>query len=77
MYMILYYDSRIRETVVKCWAEDGVPNLEYQTKVDIPEDKIAPHDSFDMKDPKIPISYKAAIARRLYKAESEVIKADV
>ena len=42
MYMILYYDSRIRETVVKRWAEDRVPSLESRVEVNIPEDEIEP-----------------------------------
>ncbi|KAF9782108.1 hypothetical protein BJ322DRAFT_1110992 [Thelephora terrestris] len=77
MYMILYYDSRIRQTVVESWAEDGVPCLESRVEVNIPESEIEPHDSFTLKDPKIPISYKHAIARKLYDAESAAIKAEV
>lgn len=77
MYMILYYDSRIRETVVKQWAEDRIPSMESRVEVNIPENEIEPHDSFTMKDPKIPISYKNAIAQKLYEAESEAIKFEV
>ena len=77
MYMILYYDTRIRQTVVKRWAEDRVASLESRVKVNIPEEEIEPHESFTLKDPKIPVSYKNAIAQKLYDAESEVIKAEV
>ena len=77
MYMILYYDTRIRETVVKRWEKDRVECMESRVEVNIPESEIDPEDSFLMKDPKIPISYKNAIAQKLYDAESEVIKAEV
>ena len=77
MYMILYYDSRIREAVAKRWAEDRVPSMESNVVVNIPESEIDPHDSHLMKDPKIPISYKFSIAQKLYDAETEVIKAHV
>jgi hypothetical protein len=77
MYMILYYDSRIREVVLKRWAEDRVPCLESRVEVNIPDSEIEPHDSFTLKDPKIPVSYKHAIARNLYAAESEAIKTEV
>jgi hypothetical protein len=77
MYMILYYDDRIREIVVRRWAEDRVPSLESRVEVPIPEDQIDPQDSFTMKDPKIPITYKTAVAQELYNAEPEVIKANV
>lgn len=75
--MILYYDTRIRETVVRRWAEDRVPSLESRVEVNTPESEIDPRDSFTMKDPKIPIAYKNAIAQQLYDAESEVIKTEV
>ena len=77
MYMILYYDERICEIVVRCWAEDHVPSLESRVEVWTPEDQIDPQDSFTMKDPKIPITYKTAITQKLYNAELEVIKANV
>jgi hypothetical protein len=77
MYMILYYDTRIRQVVVKRWAEDRVPSMESRVEVTIPEGEIESHESFTLRDPKIPITYKNAIAEKLYKAESEVIKAEV
>ena len=77
MYMILYYDTRIREVVVKRWAEDGVKSLESRVEVNIPEDEIEPCESYTLKDPKIPIAYKNAIAQKLYEAESETLKAEV
>ena len=77
MYMILYYDSRIREIIVKRWAEDHVPNLEGRVEVNIPDNEIDSYDSFTLKDPKIPIAYKNAIAQELYDKESEVVKAKV
>lgn len=77
MYMILYYDSRIRDAVVEGWAVDRVERLEYRAEVNIPEDKIHPHDSYNFKDPKIPITYKNSVAQRLYAAESDVFKAHI
>jgi hypothetical protein len=77
MYMILYYETRIRETVVKRWAEDHVPSLESRDEVREPDEEIEPHESFDLTDPKIPISFKNSIAQTLYNAEPEVFKAEV
>jgi phage protein D len=77
MYMILYYDTRIRQTVVKRWAQDRVEKLESRVKVTTPDNEIESHESFDLRDPKIPVSYKHAIAQQLYKVESETIKAEV
>jgi hypothetical protein len=77
MYMVLYYDTRIREAVVKRWAEDGVPSMESRHVVPVPENEIESQDSFLLKDQKIPIAFKIAIAQRLYDAEPEVIKAGV
>ena len=45
MYMVLYYDTRIQTTVVKRWAEDGVPNLESRVEVNVPESEIDPISS--------------------------------
>lgn len=77
MYMTLYYDAKIRETVVKDWAKDPVEILESRVQVTIPDNEIEPHESFLFKDPKIPISYKKKIAQKLFNAESEAIKAEV
>ena len=77
MYMVLYYDNRIRKTVLRRWAEDRVVCLESRVKVNIPESQIERHESFTLKDPNIPVSYKFAISQILYNAESEVIKAEV
>ena len=78
MYMILYYDTHIREAVLKRWAEDGAPgSQESRVEAKIPESEIESHESFDMKDPKIPISYKHKIALQLYEAESDETKAEV
>jgi hypothetical protein len=77
MYMILYYDTRIRETVIKAWAEDRVPALESRVEDTIPDDEIEPYESFLFKDSKIPISYKKGIAQKLFDAESDAFKAGV
>jgi hypothetical protein len=75
--MIMYYDDRIRPTILKRWAEDGVPSLESRVEVNIPESQIERHESFTLKDYKIPVSYKVAIAQTMYEAESDAIKAEV
>ena len=77
MYMILYYDSRIREVVVERWSKDRVLSLEGRAEVNIPENEIDSYDSFTLKDPKIPVAYKNAIAQELYDKESEATKAEV
>ena len=77
MYMILYYDDRIRETVASRWAKVRVPNLECTVEVNVPESEISHEDSFLLKDPRIPITFKNEIAQELYEAESKEIKAKV
>ena len=77
MYMILYSDDRIHETVTSHWAKVCVLNLECTVKVNVPESKISHKDSFLLKDPRIPIMFKSEIVQELYKAESKEIKAKV
>ena len=77
MYMILYYDTRIRETVLKRWAEEGKPGLESTAQVNIQENEIEPYESFDMKDTKVPIWFKHSVALKLYEAEPEEVKVEV
>ena len=77
MYMILYYDDRIRETVASRWAKVHVPNLECTVEVNVPESEIGREDSFLLKDPRIPITFKNEIVQELYGAELKEIKAKV
>ena len=77
MYMVLYYDSRIRETVLKRWEEDHAVIQESRVEVNILDNEIEPHESFNLKDPKIPITYKNMVAQKLYDEESEAIKVEV
>jgi len=76
MYMTLYYDSRIRQTVLKRWAE-GRAGMEYSAELTIPEGEIEPHESCIYKDGKISIGFKTAVAQELYENETEAIKAEV
>lgn len=75
--MSLYYSARIRETVLKRWAEDRIPNMESGIESNLPESDIAPHEEYAFKDMKIPIAFKVAISHELYENETETIKADV
>ena len=75
--MILYYNSWIQETIQKCWTKDHVLSQESNVKVNIPESEIKSHESFNLKDPKIPILYKKAIVKTLYDGKSEWIKTNV
>jgi len=73
--MALYYDTRIRQTVVKRWAEARIPNMDFSGGLaEIPEDQVDPEDSSLLKDTKIPLCYKNHVARELYDAEEEEIK---
>jgi len=74
--MALYYDTRIRPTVVKEWGEANLPNMDF-SRSEVPEEQVEPEDSHLFKDTRIPICFKNDIARRLYEAEEEVIKAAV
>lgn len=74
IYMTLYYESRIRKTVLACWAQNQIPQFKLNTTLVIPENEIAPEESPIFKDIKIPISYKNAIAQELWEKEEEAIK---
>lgn len=76
--MSLYYDARIRQTVIAEWKEASLPNMDFSGGVpEIPEDQIDPEDSSLFKDQAIPLCFKNQVARRLYDAEEEEIKAAV
>ena len=76
MYMSLYYDTRIRPTVVKEWGEVNLPNMDF-SRPEVPEEQVDPEDSHLFKDTKIPLCFKNNVAQRLYEAEEEAIKAIV
>lgn len=77
MYMVLFYDDRIHETVANRWAKVRVPSLECTVEVNVLESEIGHEDSFLLKDPRIPITFKNKIAQELWDAESNEIKAKV
>jgi hypothetical protein len=73
--MSLYYDTRIRQVVVKEWNEANLPNMDFSNPdTDIPENQVDPEDSHLFKDTKIPLYFKNSVAQRLYEAEEEEIK---
>jgi len=76
-YMILFYESRIRPTVLARWASDKIQYLGSKVELNIPESEILPEDSHLLKDTVIPISYKNMIAQELWDAEDEAIKREV
>ena len=74
VYMSLYYNDRIRQTVIDRWAAIGLTGMDFSRPEDqIPEDKISPEDSSLYRDTKIPLSFKNQIARELYDAEEDEI----
>jgi len=78
VYMSLYYNDRIRETVVDRWAKTGVTGMDFSgSEAQIPEDEISPEDSSFFRDTKIPLCFKNQIAKELYDAEEEEIKETV
>jgi hypothetical protein len=74
LYMTLYYDTRIRPTVVKEWDEAELTNMNFSSHPEIPEDQVDSEDSHLLKDIRIPLCFKNNVAQRLYEAEEEVIK---
>lgn len=75
MYMSLYYDMRIRSTVVKEWKETKIPNMDFSgLHPEVPENQIDPKDSHLFKDIKIPLCFKRSVAQRLYEAEEEEVQ---
>jgi len=71
--MSLYYDTRIRSTVVERWAKVDVSNMDFGGP-ETPEDQVDPEDSSLFKDTKIPLCFKNQIAQELYDKEEEEIK---
>ena len=72
VYMALYYEDRIRETVVERWAGVGATGLNFSASEEPAE--IDPEDSSLLRDTKIPLCFKNQIAKELYDAEEEEIK---
>ena len=72
--MALYYDTRIRATVVERWEKARIPSMEATVRVTIPDSDIEPHESSTFKDPKIPLTFKCAIAQELFDKETDEIK---
>lgn len=73
--MTLYYDKRIRPTLLERWAEANLPNMDFSGGAPkIPEEKIDPKDSALLKDDEVPLCFKNHIAQELYEAEEESIK---
>lgn len=78
VYMSLFYDTRIRKTVVERWAATHIPNMDFSgSSAAIPESQVDPEDSSLFKDTKVPLCFKNLIAQELYDAEEEEIKAEV
>jgi len=76
--MSLFYDTRIRQTVIERWAVTHIPNMDFSgSSTDIPEDQIDAEDSLLFKDTKIPLCFKTHVSQELYEAEEEEIKAAV
>ena len=71
--MALYYDERIRPTVVERWAAAATTNMDV-VHSETPEDHVNPEDSALLKDMKIPLTFKNQIAQELYNVEAEAIK---
>ena len=74
VYMTLYYDTRIRPTVLKEWK--NMPNMDLG-RSEAREGLVESDDSHLFKDTKIPLCFKNEVARRLYEAEEESIKSIV
>jgi hypothetical protein len=75
--MAMFYDKRIRLTVLDRWSKDQLQYMESTVTSSIPESEIQPEESAIMKDFKIPISYKNMIAQELWGQEEEAIKNEV
>ena len=71
--MSLFYDTRVRPTVVEEWAQAAIPNMDF-SREEVPEDQVDPEDSSLLKDTKIPLCFKNHVAQRLYETEKDEIK---
>ena len=74
IYMRLYYDTRIRDTIVKEWDAAGLKNMEVQVRSPQAEESIDPDVSYLLKDGRVPINFKNHVAQKLYETEEDEIK---
>lgn len=75
VYMSLYYDTRVRQTVVEEWGSTGILNMDFsRPDQEVPEDQVDPEDSSLLKDTDIPLCFKNHVAQRLYEKEEDEIK---
>jgi hypothetical protein len=72
-YMVLYYDTKIRDVVLKRWAEMKLTHLSFKGS-NISEDRVDTEDSSLLKDTTIPLYFKNLVAQELYDAEEEEVK---
>jgi len=77
--MSLFYESRIRQVVLKRWETERIPQLESNIRVEvgIPESEILPEESPILKDIAIPIAFKNMVAQKLWEDESDTVKEQV
>lgn len=75
MFMTLHYADKIRETVKERWKATGSPGL--QVGAVEGHELLDSRDDWLVKDPTIPITFKKAIARELFKGESEAFKCEI
>ena len=75
--MTVYYESRVRPTVLVRWVEDKDTYPGSITTPDTLEGADISGSDFIFRDMKIPISYKTSIARELWEEEDEVIKREI
>jgi len=77
--MALFYDSRIRQVVLKRWETERIPQLESNIRVEvgIPESEILPEESPILKDVAIPIAFKNMVAQKLLEDETDAVKEQV
>jgi hypothetical protein len=74
MYVKLYWESKIRQEVIKNWAP--TPETDLFDEADIGEDQIT-WDELTPMDKNIPLWYRMKIGRDLYEAESDEVKEEV
>ena len=73
-YVKHYWDTKIKEEVIKQWAP--TPETDLFDENDIGEDQVA-WEALTPMEKNIPLWFRMEIGRKLYEAESSEIKAEV
>ena len=74
MYVKHYWETRVKQEVINKWAP--TPETDLFDETDLREDQVA-WEALTPMEKNIPLWFRMDVGRKLYKAESEEVKAEV